>query len=99
MTSLQPGLVKDETVFPIFGMWVTRRWREDCNYNGMALPKRFGYAFYNFDRDVQLYFLYPFNFIIALVRRVYIATRWEIPMEFKEYERKWRAHRNNTKAD
>lgn len=76
--------------FPFFMFKATRRWRDDYEYWGLSIPRRYGYAWYNFDTDVKVYMLYPFNFIAALARRVYFATRYEIPYAFRDYEQKWR---------
>jgi len=57
---------------------------------GIMMPRRFGLAYYDFNTNTKHYVIYPFNFIVAIIRRLYFATRFEIPYEFLNYERKWR---------
>ena len=90
-TSKDGKLTRTKIEFPWFAVWLTRRWRSDWGYEGYPIPRRFGFAYLDYDRDCMLYVMWPFNFIVAICRRVYFATRWEIPFAFKEYERKWRA--------
>lgn len=88
ITKSSGGVLYYEHEWPFFHTKVTRRFKED--HWQVPIPWRFGLAFHDFDRDTFHYWIIPVNFIIALTRRVYFVFAWELPHEFRTWERRWR---------
>jgi hypothetical protein len=61
----------------VLGFWMTMHVREDT-FN-WPMPKRFGIAIRDWDRDATYYFVCPLNVIIALVRWVYYQAMYTTP--------------------
>lgn len=88
VSNYKDGPILMRTVhWPWFRVVMTGRAVDDHH---LTVPKRFGFTYYDFDCDAFFYHLYPFNFIIALARRVYRVFSWELPHEFMMWETKWR---------
>jgi hypothetical protein len=73
--------------WPWFRVILTQRTVED---HSLVIPPRFGFTRHDFTNDTWHYHLFPFNFVIALSRRVYQVFGWELPAQFSEWEKHWR---------
>lgn len=57
-----------------FKFAITRRYGE-----GMAIPKRFGLAFWDFERDIVHFTLLPSNLLFVLIMNGYYYVKWRFP--------------------
>ena len=55
-------------------------------YEGEEIPKYFGFAYEDFERDTKVYYIIPINVILAFVRWVYVQIRYKITRDFQRFE-------------
>ena len=53
---------------------------------GESTPKWYGLAYYDFDRNVRIFYPIPFHLIVALYRWIRSVIKWEIAHKFMDHE-------------
>ena len=63
------------------------KWERTREHEGMMVPsKLLGFSYYELDRDVRVFYIIPFNIIIALWRRFYVWIRFECCRKINQRE-------------
>ena len=55
---------------------------------GESTPKWYGLAYYDFDRNVRIFYPIPFHLIVAFYKWIRSVIKWEIAHKFMNYESK-----------
>jgi len=57
---------------------------------GETTPKWYGLAYYDFDRNVRIFYPIPINLVVGFYKWVRSVIKWEITHKFIEYEKRKR---------
>ncbi len=55
----------------------------------MKVPKRYGFAYHNFERDVRYYAIIPLNLIIAFAWHAWFWVKYEKSLELQNKQHSW----------
>ena len=60
--------------------------RNTYGLEGVLIPRRFGRAYTEYDRDVDVFYIIPINLIVAFWRAASLRIKWIWPRNLQAYE-------------